>query len=211
MARRQLRSVRREFEVTLEDCKRFANDAFLWASPGSVPHITIKRRDALVELAFFRMYLAWEVFLEEAFILYLLGSKVRGRKAPHRFSFPPNEKAAREWIIPELQHYAKWDAQRVAARALRFFGNGYPFAQVLRGKRSLLEDSRTIRNVVAHGSENARGKFEAFLRRQTQTLPVGSTVGAFLGTTVAGSSPPTSFLETYLSELEFMASKIVPS
>ena len=211
MAKRHLKTVRSEFDGAVKESRRLADDAFRWALPGSVRRITRKRRDALLELAFFRVYLAWESFLEESFILHLLGARVGGKRAPHRFAFPPSETAAKEWVIPESQRYARWDATMVSSRALRFFRGGYPYTETLRSSQSVLDEARTIRNAVAHDSEKARHKFEDLLRRQKQTIPIRSTVGAFLGTTVLESIPPTSFLEVYLSRLLFLASKIVPS
>ena len=43
------------------------------------------------------------------------------------------------------------------------------------------------------------------------TLPHNLTIGGFLGTTVPGIAPPISFLEFYVSKIEFAAQQIVPT
>ena len=74
--------MRADFQRTLKDCRRLVADADRWVAPGKAPHISSQRHDSLVELAFFRAYLAWESLLEESFVLYLLGATVPGRRAP---------------------------------------------------------------------------------------------------------------------------------
>jgi len=164
-------------------------------------------------MAFLRAFLAWEVFVEESFVLYLTGQSPPRGKAPRRFAFPPDFKTATEWVIPEGRAYAGWTVpQHVSNRAERFFRDGKPFAAVLRGNQTTLEESRTIRNAIAHKSMGARDKFEALARPKLGgILPPNLTVGAFLGTTVPGSAPPISFLESYVAKIESAAGLIVRS
>jgi hypothetical protein len=208
---RQLNHAFKDFQRTIEECRRLAEDAYRWSTQGSHPHISKKRRDSMTELAFLRAYLAWEVFLEETFVLYLLGMRAPRGRAPRRYTFPPNRRAAEQWVIPEGRPFAKWDAVAVATRAERFFYGGGTFTPALRSHQSALDDMKTIRNAVAHESQNAREKFEAFVRVKLAALPPNLTVGAFLLTTVPGSTPTTSFLDLYLDKLELVASLIVPT
>ena len=71
----------------------------------------------MTELAFFRAFLGWEVFLEESFILYLAGQKPSRGRAPYRYTFPPNQKTAMDWLVPEGRPYAPM-SRRLAAPAL---------------------------------------------------------------------------------------------
>ena len=211
MPRRHLKNVRADFQRTLKDCRRLVADADRWVAPGKAPHISSQRHDSLVELAFFRAYLAWESLLEESFVLYLLGATVPGRRAPRRFVFPPSRQDATAWVVPEQRKYAKWDAGSVSARAERFFRSGYPYTTNLRGQQNALSDAQTIRNAIAHSSENARRRFETLVRHKLRTLPPRPTAGGFLSTTVRGSRPPMSFFDLYLSRFEFLVERIVPS
>lgn len=210
MPQRKLQNVLKEFRRTLGDCRDFADDANRWSLPGARPRITRKRRDSIVELAFLRTFLAWETFLEDSFILYLMGQKPPRGRAPHRYTIPPNRALAEEWVVPERRPFAVWDAVSVSDRAQRFFRDGRPFTSALRSNQSMLDDTKKIRNAIAHESKSAQEKFEKLVRDKLGTLPSNVTVGSFLGTTVPGSSPPMSFLESYLDKIDAVAEQIVP-
>jgi hypothetical protein len=210
VAQRQLRSVINKLKRTLRESRRLADDARRWSLPGARPYITKARRDGMIELAYFRSFLAWETFLEEAFILYLLGKIPPKGRAPRRFALPPDRRAA-EGLVSEGREYSRWDAINVASRAQRFFRRGGHFTNPLRSKQALFEDAKKIRNAVAHESANARQKFETLVRTELGTLPAGLTVGDFLNTTKPASTPPRSFLEFYLTSIQSIADQIVPS
>ncbi len=166
----------------------------------------------MTELAFLRAFLAWETFLEESFILYLSGQAPPRGHGPHRYAFPPNQRAATEWVVPEGRRYARWTvATEVSARAERLFRSGRPFAPVLRGNQNVLDEASTIRNAIVHESMSAQEKFANVARTKLGALPPNLTVGRFLVTTVPTSAPPISFLELYVGKIEFAARKIVPS
>ncbi len=215
MAQRRLRTVLADLLRNLKECRRLAIDAHKWSLPGAHgtrPYISQKRRDSMVEIAFLRAFLAWEIFVEESFILYLCGQSPPSGRAPRRYAFPPNQRFAIQWVIPERRHFAEWtDPQEVIGRAGRFFHNGRPFEPVLRSNIHVLGDARTIRNAIAHMSLSARLKFENLVRAKLTTLPSKLTVGGFLGTSVPGATPPISFLDYYVDRIEFAARQIVPS
>lgn len=214
MAQRRLRTVLADFLRSLQESRQIAADAHQWSSPGAGgarPYISRSRRDSMTELAFLRAFLAWETLLEESFILYLLGQKPPRGRAPHRYAFPPNQRAAMDWVA-EGRPYARWTvAADVSARAERLFRAGRPFAPVLRGNQNMLEEARIIRNAIAHESMSARDRFENLVRTKLGTLPPNTAVGGFLGTTVPTSAPPVSFLEFYFGKIEFTARQIIPS
>jgi hypothetical protein len=212
---RQLQSVLNELLRSLSESRKLAADAYAWAVPGAHgarPHISPKRRDYITEMAFLSAFQAWEVFIEESFVLYLWGRRSPRGTAPSRYAFPPNYDTAATWVVPEGRPFAEWtDASRVIGRAERFFKAGRPYAAVLRGNQHLLQEMRDVRNAVAHKSESARAKFETVVRRRLGTLPPSHTVGAFLGTTTPGTAPPISFLEFYIGGIDLAARLIIPS
>jgi hypothetical protein len=211
MARR-LTTVLMEFSRHLREARRLAADAYNWSYPaatGSRPRISIGRRDSITELAFLRAFSAWEAFLEEVFILYLLGQQAPCGRKVHRYGFPPGETAAYEWVT-EGREYARWTPAEVRRRADRLFRNGRPFTPVLSGHQNLLSQANTVRNAIAHDSLNARQKFEAVVRNELQALPPNTTIGGFLLTTKPRSNPPISFLEFYLDQIQIAARKLVP-
>jgi hypothetical protein len=205
-----LQHVLGECQRTFGECRLFAVDAQTWSTPGSQKLISRKQRDWIVELAFLRAFLALESFLEETFILYSIGQKAPKGRAPHRYTFPPSKKDASEWV-KEGREYSSWAASNVNERALRYFRRGGPFTDPLRGSQTALDEARTIRNAIAHDSTSAQDKFESLARHKLGTLPMGLSVGGFLGTVVPNSNPPQSFLEWYLAKAELVASQIVPT
>src|ERR1700694_2940228 len=155
------------FSRCLKDARELADDANKWSippQPGVNAQITIQRRDTLTEVAFLRALTGWEIFLEEAFSLYLLGCQVPKRR-PFRYAFPPDRNAATEWCT-EGKEYAKWDVGNVRKRADRWFKDGKPFAPALAARQARLEQLATIRNAIAHQSSAARAKFETLVRHE---------------------------------------------
>lgn len=181
------------------------------AGAAARPLISAVRRDAMTELAFLKAFLAWESFLEQSFMLYIIGRKAPGAARPQRYVFPPSLTHAAEWVVPEGRPYATWtDAARISARAERFFHGGRPFAVTLRANQNTLEEARILRNAIAHASSSTQQKFENLARRKLRTLPPDSTVGSFLATTVPRSAPPSSFFEFYTDQLGTYAAQLVP-
>jgi len=198
------------FSRCLKDARELADDASKWSiprQPGANAQITIPRRDTLTEVAFLRAFTGWEIFLEEAFYLYLLGYQLPKRR-PHRYGFPPDRNAASEWCT-EGKEYAKWDVGNVRKRANRWFKDGKPFTPALAAQQTRLEQLTTIRNAIAHQSSVARTKFETLVRNELTALPPNTTVGGFLLTTVPASNPLISYMEFYLGEVEKVARNIV--
>ncbi len=195
---------------TLRDCERLAQDADRWSAAGSKPRISRSRAESMVELAYLRSYLAWEVFLEEAFVLYLMGKKAPRAAKPRRFTFPPSRALAKDWVR-EGRSYTTWDAPTVRKRAQRYFKDGEPFEGALSGSQQNLQDAKTVRNAIAHDSDVAVEKFQILARNQLGALPPRLTAGRFLVGVKPGSAPPVTFLEFYLAILERVAEAIVPT
>ena len=209
MPSRQLSAVAHRLEHVFGQSRRLVADVQRWSGPGTRPYITQNRKDLMVELAFLKSFLAWERFLEESFVLYLLGKRApRGRK-PHRFAVPPDAKAARE-LISGNRPFAKWDGAATLDRASLFFRGGRPYTTAIEPRRHMLKEAQTVRNAIAHESQRAQQLFEALVRNQLGTLPPKATVGWFLSTPVPAVVPPQSFVEHYLYGMESVACQIVP-
>lgn len=210
MPAQQLGAVLNRLRRALSESQQLADDARRWSAPGAAPSLTSKRRDALIEVAFLRGYIVWETFLEDCFILYLLGRKPPRGRPPYRYARPANRSAAYEFAA-EGRDYPVWSEQAVRSRAMRFFRNGGHFAHSLQSNQTLFSEVRTIRNAVAHQSLDAREKFENLVRTKLGALPPNTTVGSFLNIAVPGVTPPTTFLEHYLRGIWLVAEMIVPA
>jgi hypothetical protein len=212
MAARRLGTALNTFARTLNEAKNLADDARQWAIPpvpGARAQITTQRRDLLIEIAFLRAFTGWEIFLEETFLLYLLGHHPPKGLPPRRYGFPQDKNAASEWCS-DGKEYAKWNSADVRRRANRWFKDGKPFTPALQSQQSRLDQLVTIRNAIAHESSAARTKFEGLVRIELQALPPGITVGGFLLTLQPNSNPPISYLDFYLGQVQQVALNIVP-
>jgi hypothetical protein len=200
------------FTRCLNEARSLAADAQQWAVPrkaGGRAQITTQRRDTLTEIAFLRAFTGWEVFLEETFLLFLVGHKAPKAPRPIRFGFPANLSAASEWCT-DGKEYAKWNVSDVRRRADRWLDQGKPFSPVLQGRQARLDQLITIRNAIAHESSVARTKFENLVRNELPTVPAAMSVGSFLITVVPAITPPITYMDFYLDQVESAAMAIVP-
>ncbi|MGZ8846003.1 MAG: hypothetical protein ACXW3C_06020 [Pyrinomonadaceae bacterium] len=201
---------------SIEDTEKLVANADQWSQvrlPAGVPKFSVKHKDMVTELAFLRVFLAWELFIEETFLLYLIGKNPPKGRAPYRFVFPPNRKTAVGLVIPEGRDFVHWTtAQTIVARSERFFRDGKPFSPVLRGQLNALNEMRIIRNAIAHWQNIPQEKFKSLVRNKstTGTFPKGLTIGAFLTGIIPRSTPPETFFDRYVANIRFLARKIVP-
>lgn len=197
--------------------QRLAAAAHQWTSSvhgPKKPRFSAKHRDMLVELAFLKAFLAWESFIEETFILYMLGKKPPRRAKVKCLVSPPSREHAILLTLPEAgtRPYADWDnVLMVRERAKRFFDGGEPFETALSLHVNLVQEIQTIRHALVHRSKSSQERFETIARRELTALPLGLTVGRYLTTTRHKSIPPISYFEFYTYYLKKIALKIVPS
>jgi hypothetical protein len=69
---------------------------------------------------------------------------------------------------------------------------------------------KKIRNRIAHMSPESRRDFEGVVRTRLTYFPTGLTAGAFLQKGVQNVSPPLTYLELYLNQIDGVAARIVP-
>jgi hypothetical protein len=165
----------------------------------------------IVELAFMKAFLTWEGFLEEAFILYLLGKKSPNGYAPYRHAIPTNRQHAIDLLASEARHTDWTAADRVVNRAKRFFKGGRPFESVIRPHSNLLANLKTVRNALSHESAEATEKFETLVRNELTYFPSGMIPGVFLLTLKPHQTPPKTYFQFYTETLSSMAQAVIPS
>jgi len=163
----------------------------------------------MLELAFLRGFLAWESFMEETCLLYMLGEPpLRGRDIV-RYVMPPDRKMAIA-MTASGRRYATWnEPAEMTRRAERFFRGGRPFTAALAGSRHTLLDARAVRNAIAHDSDSVLDPFHNVVRKELGALPPKLTVGGYLNMLRPASVPPESFLEFYLQKLEDIGEQVV--
>ena len=156
-------------------------------------------------------FLAWEQFLEETFLGYMMGQRPISGRAPHRYYTPPNSASAWNFLreMTGRRPYVDWtNPSEIVDRAKVVFRNGGCFLK-LPAQNQILQEMKKVRNAISHDSDDAREKFEALVRQKLTTLPTGCTPGRFLGTTNPSANPPCTFLDTYLDVLKQLAKDIL--
>jgi len=163
--------------------------------------------EIITELAFLRIFIAWEIFLEESFIRYLVGAKLPSGYSPKRFVNPSNMEVAKKIILGERREYIKWNsASEVIARSEIYFKDGEPYGNVLQGATTDLDDMNVIRNRITHMSTISKDKFNNFVRRRFGHGIRGMTPGRFL---LTPSSTQTTFFDYYVDIIKTTSEIII--
>jgi len=120
--------------------------------------------DLVVEMAFMRMFLAWEDFLEESFVHYMTGAVPAHGRKPVPIVVYGEIEHARKVVYGNGRKYTDWcEPSRVIDRAKLHFKKGEPFASAVAGASVHLMRMRTIRNRIAHRSTWAHEQFKGLL------------------------------------------------
>lgn len=148
------------------------------------------RLEAFYEIAFLRIYVQWEVFLEETFIRYLCGYESSYGPAPLLRRPFPTLAAARAAVLGDSD-YVSWQRPSAIARRCRKHmanANRQPppsncfHESVVLSYSYQLEAIAAIRNRIAHRSKHSKAEFENATMQLAGKRFSGASVGRFLRT-----------------------------
>lgn len=168
----------------------------------------VARIELLYELAYLRLFIQWELLLEQSFLRYLCGySSAHGTFAPVTLPGPSTLAAARLLVFGGRDFLLWHDASRVVARAQRYL-MACPHETVLASHAARLAQFSAVRHRIAHDHDDARLKFNAATmliagRRYRVARP-----GRFLRDWDRSVAPPRRWLETLATELANLAAQI---
>jgi hypothetical protein len=181
----------------------------------SVPTIrkdlTSHRIELVYELAYLRIFLYWENFLEESFERYLCGyENSAGRQTLNSGAFHRRTTDATNAIRAfegGRRPYVLWhSADRVVTRSQYFF-NGGRHEIVINSNLSRLRDFSNVRHRIAHLQDDARQKFD----RASMTICGRRFLGARAGKLLRHKSSPTErWIHVIARELCNLAGQITP-
>ena len=137
-------------------------------------------REEIVTLAFLKLGLAWETFLEESFLKYLCGAPSVTGTNPNLIGGPFQSLTAAKAAVFGGQAYVSWARQPTIQRANVYFQGGGPYANTINGIASELRSFTDIRNRIAHRSDSARTKFRNEVTQRLGYVPRGTTPGRYL-------------------------------
>ena len=200
------------------DCARWislaqAGDLILLAGAG-IPRVarelSLSRREALYELAYLRIFLSWEIYLEETFRRLCCGypatagAPLTPLVAPAPFSTLQTADSA----ILAGSGFVSWaDPTKVIRRSQKFMVGG-PHEVVLGSAESRLRAFTNVRNRIAHPGAYARREFDHATVMLIGRRFKGSAPGRFLRAWATTSTPGTRMLEAIARELSGLAGQI---
>lgn len=155
--------------------------------------------DLIFELAFLKIFIAWEQFLEDTFARYVCGaSSLSGKKPKKNVTARYLDRALN--IIYGTQSYADWTSVDVVIdRANRFFGQGEPYATPLQSATAELRNMKKIRNHIVHHSKKSREDFNTLLVNTYGFRPQGMSTGRFLRQHIQGYTKTLEILAEMIS------------
>ena len=181
------------------------------ASPGSQTRHNLHpaRLELLYEMAYLRIFVSWEAFLEQAFFRYLCGySSAAGTAVPAAGKTFETTIAAAEAAVLGGNRFVLWhNPSKVVTRASRFFASS-PIQTVVLSNTSRLENFAAIRHRITHTQSDARKNFDAATMTIAGKRYGGSRAGAFLRDTNPGTTPAQRWVEQLGQELEKLALQI---
>jgi len=160
------------------------------------------------ELAFIKIFVGWEKFLQESFISYMAGAGLVHYK-PKLYLRKVNRDHALK-ILSGTEDYPDWSKiDEVYTLAKLYFVGGRPFTLPLQQIEIHFNEMKKIRNAIVHISSKAKEKFEGLVRAKIANYRSDMCPGEFLGIPSKQGESET-FIEYYVSFLEAASSKIVP-
>jgi hypothetical protein len=179
---------------------------------GSVAHKELHRGrlEDIYELAYLRVFIQWESFLESSFIRYMCGHQSRHGRAV-MVAGTTYYQSINSAIVGMLggNDYCLWhSSKKVIARSQQHFSASL-HETVVRAARTDLDNFASVRHRIAHGQKDARKKFDnatmAFCGRRYP----GSKAGHFLRDWDTRISPNIRWLESITQSLVTIAGLIV--
>lgn len=174
--------------------------------------LRLTRLEALHEMAYLRIFVEWELFLEATFLRTQCGYTsplyVAPAFAPGR-SRQPNLAAAQASLYGTRDYLLWHNAATTVARAQDWF-IGSPHELVTLSSLSRLESLASIRHGIAHGSDDARRKVHAATQSLAGKTYSGSACGKFLRDWDDSIVPRRRWLRSVAAELQGLAAQISP-
>lgn len=161
------------------------------------------------ELAYLRIFIAWEDFLEQSFLRYLCGySALHGQEQPISGSYCSDLANAKSMLYGSRSYLLWHNPQKVIQRASRFFHTA-KHETVVASMQMRIEHYAAIRHRIAHA--HARLQFDAATAFLVGRRIRGARPGRFLRMWAQHSPMPMRWIDSIALELRQLAFQIVPA
>lgn len=166
----------------------------------------------LYEMAYLRIFIAWEDFLEQTFLRYMCGhASAQGQMAvtqgrPHWRSIS----AARAHLFGARRYLLWHNPDTVIKRSRQYFIHGLHEA-VITSALAYMEHCANIRHRIAHGQEDARKNFDKATLHFAARKYRGARPGVFLrAQAIQASGPSMTWLDSLSADLVSLSRQIAP-
>lgn len=177
--------------------------------PGLAAHLTVPRLELLYEVAYLKVFIGWEQFLEESFLRYLCGFSNSIGNVNLTVPKCATLTDARNLVVGGRQYVPWADPARVISRARGYFANSL-HEQVIASDQARIESFWRVRNQIAHGTDSTRALFNSATMHLAGKRYRGCSAGAFLRDWVPNTTPPVRWLQSIGDELVGLAQQIAP-
>ncbi len=183
--RRKIITAFNDFDAELKRLTRLdeQNQRMFYAGPGRprVGRISVSQMHLLTEAIFTRAFAKYECYMEEAFILYCRGRPTRSGEYIASYISPRNYLHARSMIKSSMP-FLEWNSpDTIIERSKAYLAPDNPIFLGVTNHQVRLSRMRSIRNAIAHSSDEAEAKFRKTIRDELGIAPLTPpTVGGFL-------------------------------
>ncbi|NTG61648.1 hypothetical protein G6L45_15295 [Agrobacterium rhizogenes] len=161
------------------------------------------------ELAFLRVFMAWEVMLEGALLRLMCGFRHSHGQEPLAAgkAYQPTISDAEAFLLNGRQYLLWHNPTHVIARASGFFANSR-YEIVLASAQNRIEHFATVRHRIAHSQRDASVKFDTVCMLLAGKRYMGSRPGRFLRDWQLGVNPPQRWFDGICQELESLSRQL---
>src|SRR5579883_618417 len=162
---------------------------------------TVSRLEALHELAYLRVFSAWEICLEAVFYRSLCGyASQAGQEILHVGAYHRNLAAAETAVLGGSSYLLWHNPVKVIHRCRQHIVSGVPGCpglqeSIISSNQARLECFARIRHRVAHDQDNAKQNFDTSTLLIAGRTYLGSRPGKFLRDRDNSTAPPRKWLE----------------
>ena len=196
-----------DFRATITELISHINFAHAKYANGSYK-IAKNLREFICESAFLRIFIAWETFVENCFVDYLLNEPSILNNRPAKWATPISKEHAQEIIIGNQRHMDWSNPETIRKISQIFFHQGYVFNMHLSAINNDLMDLKTIRNSAAHMSSTTASKLDGLSTRILSTPCTNYTAYRTLFSTDPRSGGAQRVIDRYLQILDVAAEQI---
>lgn len=172
--------------------------------------ISSQQLEQIYELAYLRVFIEWEVFLEESFFRYVAGyANSAGRQTTLSGRYERSYQLAEHAVLGGNRYLLWHSPTKVVARAQGFFVGGL-HESVLLSNATRLQAFADVRHRIVHNHADSRAKFELASMNIAGRRYRGGRPGTLLRDSDPASTVRRTWATVVLEEIFEMAKQIAP-